>query len=267
MDQPASAQSEGGSGWCPSGPQRVLVVTIITNTLFTASQFVGAVLADSLALYGDSFDMAIDTATYVFNLWVERRRQSGSDPQHTAKLEIIASLISALALIGASVYLFYDAAGRLSDGEDTDEEPVYVLIFSGLNLVIDIVQIVLFAREFLKHRELKARGASELNVNLASAAAHVGADTTRTLSELVSAFLGEMHGIDPVRADAWGSFVVNGVVLITGIALLVTVFRKWRSLRDGAAVAAVYHELYAADFPIETARPLPKADEAVFELK
>lgn len=228
---------------CAKGPQRVLVVTLTTNAIFTLSQFVGAVLSNSLALYGDSLDMAIDTATYALNLWVECRRNSGQDPIRALRCELFASLVSGITLIVATIYLFYDATDRLIEEEGEEavtEEPLYVIVFAGVNLIIDFVQIGMFAREFLKTKNEK----EGMNVNLASAAAHVGADTTRTLSELVSAGLAVFGGFDPVETDAWGSFVVNGVVLVSAIGLLYTVYKKWRAPSHENA-SSVYHELVA----------------------
>lgn len=229
---------------CCRGPQQVLLVTLVTNAIFTVSQFVGSVLSNSLALYGDSLDMAIDTITYALNLWVERVRDSGINHRRALYLEVVVSLISGLSLTGATVFLFIEAVRRLEAPEDdTEEEPIYVLVFSGINLLIDFVQIFFFVREFIKHLRHRKRDATAFNVNLASAAAHVLADTIRTLSELCSAFLSVKGGLDPVLTDAWASFVVNAVVLVSGFGLLFSVFTKWKQLRGGVPMVAMYKEV------------------------
>jgi len=229
--------------------QQVLLITLSTTGIFTCSQFTGAVLSNSLALYGDSCDMAIDTATYALNWWVERKRSQGGVTAAFVQTELWASLISALALIAVTLYLFYEGVSRVMEPSDEEEDPMYVVVFSSLNLAINVLQVGMFVQQFglcstraaqvepeaeaeaewEEDAPEKQSGAPALNMNVASAAAHVGADTARTLTELVSAHLAVLAGFDPVVTDAWGSFVVNIFVLVSGTGLLYAVVKQWRS--------------------------------------
>ena len=74
------------------------------------------------------------------------------------------------------------------------------------------------------------------NVNMLSAAAHVFADSMRTVSELVSSALAVWFGLDAVVTDAWASFLVNTSVLVAALALLYSLVRRFKSCEDGFEV-------------------------------
>lgn len=149
-------------------------------------------------------------------------------------------------------FLFHDAVVRIThDHEDITEKPMFVFVFSALNLVLDIVQaiaitttaitttittittthhyhpsshthhhhviqVTLYFRYWWREED------AITNVNLLSAAAHVFADTIRTLSEMVSSSLAVWCALDPVTTDAWASFLVNFVVLVSAVGLMLS---------------------------------------------
>lgn len=211
--------------------RQVLFLTFVGNAVFTIAQFVGSIISNSLALYGDSWDMGIDTITYSLNWYVEKAKAKGHHSTRALKtLEIRVSLLSALALILATVYLFYQGEGRLQHPSQQHEKPGWVILFASLNLVLDIMQIGMFVQQWWLTRGCSGIRRS-MNVNLVSAAAHVAADTMRTLSEEVSAQLAVLGDFDPVVTDAWASFIVNIIVLLSGIILLITVVNKCRETK------------------------------------
>lgn len=260
MDPPAFDETKGflgeaplsddeskaqGQCWDRFTPKQALLVTLITNAIFTVSQFVGAILANSLALYGDSVDMAIDTATYALNWYVERERDRKGGERRFDRLEISVSLVSAVTLLVATGLLFWGGAHRLRDPTSQTERPAIVLMFSGVNLIIDIAQGWMFVSQYRRYRQLKrSRPDAPANFNLASAAVHVLADTMRTVSEMVAAQLSMLGGFDPVVTDAWCSYVVNVIVMMSGLALCGSVLRKWQGLhRRRDTYLAVSQEL------------------------
>ena len=93
--------------------------------------------------------------------------------------------------------LVHDAYQRLTIvQEDLDEQPSVVFVFSLLNLLADVVQIALYSR-LLCNAQSAEDGLT--NVNLLSAAAHVFADTIRTVSELLSASLALWCNLDQLN--------------------------------------------------------------------
>jgi Co/Zn/Cd efflux system component len=125
-----------------------------------------AVIANSQSMLADAEAMAIDALTYVLNLWAERvknRKLSGEfmgpediirqnyqrELQHLY-LEIIPPLLSAVALIAVTVVTLREAWSTLFgdigvDGKDDVSVPL-MFIFSGANLLLDVVNVTCFAR-------------------------------------------------------------------------------------------------------------------------
>ena len=119
---------------------RALWAIFVLNTLFTATQFVGARAANSLALMGDTGTMAIDSLTYAINLAAEYHKEKLGAKQ-SAMVEICASLVSVVALIAVTVFVIRDALERLNqvgeEGESEEVNPVIMLVFTSVNLLMD----------------------------------------------------------------------------------------------------------------------------------
>ena len=119
---------------------RALWATFLLNTSFAIAQMFGARAANSLALLGDTGTMCVDSATYAINIVAEYHKESVG-ARGAAMVEIGASLISTLALIGVTVAIMLDAVSRLqaqNTGTDVAVDPVIMLIFTAFNFLIDI---------------------------------------------------------------------------------------------------------------------------------
>lgn len=100
-------------GCCKNENVRVLWLMFVANTCFTIAQFIGAYLADSLAMYGDCSTMALDSFTYILNIYTEKQKSKGNGNGQTAKLEIAVASVSIITLAGVTAYLLWDAILRL----------------------------------------------------------------------------------------------------------------------------------------------------------
>jgi Co/Zn/Cd efflux system component len=130
-------------------------------------QAVFAIIANSESMLADSEAMSVDALTYLFNMCAESIKNRPlspyelSLPSHICKrrrtmkrlyLELIPPLISVTTLIVVTVYVMRDSLQILfsQHGEfDPPEEDVDVtimLLFSGFNLLLDIVNVTCFAR-------------------------------------------------------------------------------------------------------------------------
>jgi len=142
--------------------------------------FVAIFVARSQAMVGDSSAMVVDSLTYLFNSYAEKIKnkslQENDDDQTLSDvekeirrlnrtrqrlwLEILPPLCSVMTLIGLTIYITVDAWDTLTspeynedsedDGTSTsmDDEPDIgvMFFFSGLNLVLDILNVTCFAR-------------------------------------------------------------------------------------------------------------------------
>ena len=123
---------------CCTENMRALWTTFALNTIFTLAQATGATAANSLALLGDTGTMFIDSATYAVNLAAEYyKAQLGA--RRSAVVEVVASAVSVVTLLGMTVFIMTDAIDRLASPDDEEDvDPVIMLFFTCFNLLIDI---------------------------------------------------------------------------------------------------------------------------------
>lgn len=122
----------------------VLVCLFIGTTTFTIAQFLGAIAANSLAMYGDCATMALDSLTYLLNIYCEKNRIAGMN--EAIKLEIIVASISVAALTFVTVFLLWDSLQRLRTQHPATEEVQadIMLEFGIANFFIDLLSCSLF---------------------------------------------------------------------------------------------------------------------------
>lgn len=142
----------------------VLNVAFWTFIGFTALEAVFAIIAGSQAMLEDAEAMSVDAFTYLFNLCAERikhRPYTGKELDMPPAvrvykrellrlyLELIPPLISVSTLIAVTVIAMRDALHSLYQDDDMPENDVNVnlmMLFSGLNLLLDIVNVHYFAK-------------------------------------------------------------------------------------------------------------------------
>jgi hypothetical protein len=160
-----TASSENGGP--PSKPtnEYVLNVAFFSFVGFMAVQAVFALIANSQAMLADSEAMSVDAFTYLFNLWAERIKNKpisehefgvSLDLLHHQKelrrlyLELIPPAISVATLMMVTVYTLKDSINTIHGAESEEEDEVVdikiMLFFSGLNLLLDVVNVTCFAR-------------------------------------------------------------------------------------------------------------------------
>jgi Co/Zn/Cd efflux system component len=127
-----------------------------------------AIVARSQSMLADSEAMIVDAMTYLFNLVAERLKNRPYTEQelqlparvrdyHRKKLrlylELVPPLISVTTLLVLTVYVTKDAmntlmAPEMEDSISHEEEPSVklMLVFSALNLALDIVNVTFFSK-------------------------------------------------------------------------------------------------------------------------
>lgn len=126
--------------------ETLLLIAFVTFLLFAVCQTVASILAESKAMLGDSAAMLVDSFTYGFNLYAERKKPDATRKERL-QLELIPPFISVTSLVGVTAYVISDALGTLLDGHDGDDPNTTVMaVFSTVNLLLDIVNIFCFAK-------------------------------------------------------------------------------------------------------------------------
>jgi len=105
---------------------------------------------------GDSAAMFVDATTYAFNLCAERKKKQ-SCKRRRLQLELSTPLVSLTTLLAVTFFVSKNAIGTLfypnenyyySHGDNKHQQPDIhlMMIFSVLNVVVDIVNITCFIR-------------------------------------------------------------------------------------------------------------------------
>lgn len=144
----------------------VLNVAFVSFFGFALFQIGFAIMADSQAMLADSEAMNIDAVTYLFNMCAERiknrpisdyeRELLVSERNYRRQmqrlcLELFPPLVSVFCLICITVATVREASqslwGEKLDGDvDDDVSLPIMLIFSAMNLLLDVVNVTCFAR-------------------------------------------------------------------------------------------------------------------------
>jgi len=166
---PPSKDTDGDDANRPTN-EYVLNVAFFSFLGFMVFQAIFAMIANSKAMLADCEAMSVDALTYLFNLVAERVKNRPYSPQELRLpkpqrlrnremtrlyLELIPPLISVTTLIAVTIYVINDSIKTLygqrnddnGDGDDDDDVNVNImLLFSALNLLLDIVNVTCFAR-------------------------------------------------------------------------------------------------------------------------
>jgi len=164
-DPPASPSRRSGQQPPPSN-EYVLNVAFFSFVGFMSVQIVFSLIAHSQAMLADSEAMAVDSLTYLFNLFAERiKNRPISDEEREMSpvvrayrreiqrlyLELVPPSVSVFTLIAVTISTLKDACHTLRGLEqgDEDEDDVSIpimLVFSAANLLLDVVNVVCFSR-------------------------------------------------------------------------------------------------------------------------
>jgi len=254
--------------------QCVLGVAFFSFLGFTILQTGFAITAKSQAMLADSEAMFVDAGTYLFNMVAERlkhrafsEKELAMTPEerqftrrlHRLYLELIPPFISVTTLLAVTVTTLLDSISTLlsTTPHSTDDDPdlAIMLLFSSLNLILDMVNVTCFARvdqavltplnfkELENHHEVSpllvqdqaetesetntipesdevSEDSSLINLNMCSAWTHVFADTLRSVAVLIAAGIASVSDIiSPEAADSIAAVIVSFIILLSCLPL------------------------------------------------
>jgi cobalt-zinc-cadmium efflux system protein len=127
---------------------RTVVGALIANGALTVVQVFVGVFTGSLALLADSAHQLVDTAGLGVAAVASVLAARGVSERNTygwARLDPFGGLLSALLLLGISVWIIVEAVGRLSDPHEIEGAPVIVLAIVGM--LVNGVSALLLTRQ------------------------------------------------------------------------------------------------------------------------
>lgn len=129
----------------------LLSTAFVSFLIFTAAQLCAALVANSQSMLADTGAMSVDICSYALNWFAERKKANVSEKRQQLLLELLAPSFSVIALLVITIYSFHGSLITLIPGHSfvpPSDQPnlIIMLVFSSLNLVLDILNVSCFAR-------------------------------------------------------------------------------------------------------------------------
>ena len=200
----------GAPAPAPGGklPSRwALAAALICTLTIAAAEFVGGILANSLALQGDAGHMLSDSAALGVSFlaaWLATRPMTARRTFGFHRAEVLAALLNSLFLLGIAGWVGTRAVVRLGDPLEVSALPV--LIIATIGLIVNLVALKVLGDH--QHSNLNIRGAF----------LHVLGDTLGSAGVIISALVIQFTGWNTV--DALVSLGIAGLLVLSGVRLL-----------------------------------------------
>ena len=196
-------------GEAPVDFGRAFAIGTLLNLGFVVAEIGFGIAANSLALIADgahNLSDALGLLAAWFASWLGRLPPSGKRTYGYRRASIIAAMLNAALLIGATAIIIFEACSRLLAPTPVEER--VVILVAALGIAINVATALLFLRR--RERDLNARGAYT----------HMVADAAISVGVVISGFL-----------IAWtGQFWIDPAVsLAIGVIILIG---SWRLTRD-----------------------------------
>jgi cobalt-zinc-cadmium efflux system protein len=183
-------------------------IGIILNLVFIAVEVTFGITANSSALLADAGHNASDVLSLFFAwgaAWIALKKPSGKYTYGLRRTTILVSILNALLLLGASVFIVMEAIEKIEKPEVI--EGGTVMIVAGIGVVINGFTAYLFMK-----------GQRE-DLNIKGAYLHMAADAGVSLGVVIAGLLIMLFNI--VWIDPVMSFIIVGVILYGTWGLLV----------------------------------------------
>ena len=193
--------------------KRQLALVLILSGIYLVAEAVAGLLTGSLALLADAGHMFTDVAGLglsLLSIWIAERPATPEKTYGYYRVEILAALINALALIGVSIYILYEAYQRFRQPPEVASGPM--LFVAALGLGVNLVGL-----------RILRPGADE-SLNMKGAYLEVMADMVSSIGVIAAAAIMWRTGwylADPLVSAGIGLFILP---------------RTWKLLREATDV-------------------------------
>jgi cobalt-zinc-cadmium efflux system protein len=194
--------SHGGHAHGRAANRTRMGIALAINLALVAAAVVGAVLFHSVALVADAGHVLSDVGAIglaLFAAAMATRPARGRRTFGFHRTEILAALANGVALVAVAVFVFVEAAMRLS--EPSDVRGLGVLIIGAVGLLGNAVATVALA------------GGDREDINLEAVLRHSAADALGSLAVLVAGALVLITGwdrVDPITGLILGVLILAG---------------------------------------------------------
>ena len=194
------------------GPARALAAVLALTVVLAIVEAVGGVLTGSLALLADAGHMLADAGSLglaLLAVWIARKPPTPERSFGYRRAEILAALANGVALVAIAIWIFVEAAQRLSDPPE---------ILGGWMLAVATVGLV--GNAVAAGVLVRAGG----GINVRAALRHVVADLLGSVGALAAAAIVLLTGW--LEADPLVGMLIGVLVLAS----------SWTILRDSVSI-------------------------------
>ena len=187
--------------------RRKLTIAFVLISTFFVVELAYGLLADSLALLSDAGHMAADVvalgAALAATKIATRPDKTGRRTFGSYRVEVFASGLTVLLMLGVAAYVVIEAIGRIGGSPMVQSGPM--IIVGGLGLLVNIIVMVLL------------RAGAKESLNVKGAYFEVVADTAGSVGVVIAGILVSTTGQvwwDTIVALAIGAFVAVRAVIL-----------------------------------------------------
>ena len=208
-----SHSSGGGHDHGQGANKKALAVVLAFTTTYMFAEVIGGLLTGSLALLADAAHMLSDNIALglaLFAFWIAAKPPTPNRSFGYKRAEILAALFNGVTIVAVSIWIFYEAYGRLQDPPE---------VLGGWMMVVAVIGLVVNLAGTL----ILTRSAGE-NLNMQGALRHVLADLLGSIGVIVAALVIVVTGwryADPI------------ISIFIGVLVL---FSSWKLLRDSVNI-------------------------------
>lgn len=186
---------------------RILKLSAIATTLFVGIEFAFGLQAGSLALLSDAGHNLTDALALLLALagtWLQSRPADEIKTFGYHRGSVLAAFVNALALMGLSLWIFYESYQRLEHPQPVAESTM--IIVAGLGIVLNVA-ILLGLRRTNRH-----------DLNIKAASMHMLGDALGSAGIIVGAVLIHYTGwlaVDPILSAIIAALIIWSAIDVT----------------------------------------------------
>ena len=114
---------------------RNLTIAFFLNLGFTVLEVIGGLLTNSVAILSDALHDLGDSFSLGLSWYLDRKSKEGANEQYTFgyyRFSLLGAMVNSLVLIGGSVYIIYEAVGRILEPQHSNAQGMVLFAIIGV---------------------------------------------------------------------------------------------------------------------------------------